>query len=565
MKSQSRRHIRIQRLENEPRARAYSIEVSGLILLRFSPSRPLLDINKLTAHVSFLPSLFDQRLVFALRLFPIVVFISPSDTVLVSAKNQPPTRQPPWAKTVFDPKHLVCILTMSLLIPSFGKLSFTFAETQRKNARMDLLDSDDDTSSISSSSTMQSERPGMDEVQVHKDVMLDQSLDALYEQRSSTREQALASILNAFNSDLQHEFVEKKFATLLHQCLHCIKKGSIKETSLASHVIGLLALTVGLGDQAQEILEESVTPLSQALKSGREALKITSILECLAVITFVGGANPEQTERSMQIIWQMIHPKLGSNVVATKPSPAVITTVVSSWAFLLTTVDRWTLGPKLWQEIVTYLSSLLEKDDRSVRIAAGEALALIFELRTLEKFAAEAKGSTANGSVKEGSVSQEALMNMHGVKSKVTNQVRDLAAEAGGKGSAKKDLNTQRSLFKDLVEFLENGVAPETSTKVGGDSLQTSTWYQMIQLNFLKHFLGGGFIKHMQENEFLHDVFSFTPKKIGGHSTMSSEEKRLFKSPNSALNKARTLFLNKQRMLAKNMNDGHYAAMVENE
>ncbi|WZZ80133.1 hypothetical protein YC2023_100705 [Brassica napus] len=100
-------------------------------------------------------------------------------------------------------------------------------------------------------------------------------------------------------------------------------------------------------------------------------------------------------------------------------------------------------------------------------------------------------------------------MNMRGLKSKVTNQVRDLATEAGGKGSAKKDLNMQRSLFKDLVEFLEDGVAPATSTKVGGDSLQTTTWYQMIQLNFLKHF------KHMQENEFLRDVFSFTPKKIG--------------------------------------------------
>ncbi|ESQ34082.1 hypothetical protein EUTSA_v10007663mg [Eutrema salsugineum] len=435
-------------------------------------------------------------------------------------------------------------------------------KSQRKNAPKDLFDSDDDTSSVSSSSTMRSERPGMDEVQVHKDVMLDQSLDALYEKRSSTREQALASIIDAFNNDLQHEFVEKKFATLLHQCLHCTKKGSSKETSLASHVIGLLALTVGLGDQAQEILEESVTPLSQALKSGREVLKITSIIECLAVITFVGGTNEEQTEKSMQIIWQMIHPKLGSNVVATKPSPAVITTVVSSWAFLLTTVDRWTLGPKIWQEIVTYLSSLLEKDDRSVRIAAGEALAIIFELGTLEKFSAEAKGSV-NGSVKEGSVSQEALINMHGLKSKVTNQVRDLSAEAGGKGSAKKDLNTQRNMFRDLVEFLEHGYAPETSTKVGGDSLQTSTWYQMIQLNFLKHFLGGGFIKHMQENEFLHDVFSFTPKKSG--SSMSRDEKRLFKSPNSALNKARTQFLNTQRMLAKNMNVGHYAATVENE
>ncbi|KAL1217201.1 hypothetical protein V5N11_021789 [Cardamine amara subsp. amara] len=416
-------------------------------------------------------------------------------------------------------------------------------KSQRKNAAM--FDSDDDTSSVSSSSTMQSERvlnPGMDEVQVHKDALLDQSLDALYEKRSSTREQALASIVDAFNSDLQHEFVEKKFATLLHQCLHCTKKGSAKETSLASHVIGLLALTVGLGDQAQEILEESVTPLSQALKSGRESLKITSILECLAVITFVGGTDLEQTERSMQIIWQMIHPKLGSNVVATKPSPAVITAVVSSWAFLLTTVDHWTLGPKIWQETVTYLSSLLEKDDRSVRIAAGEALALIFELGTLEKFSAEVKG-TANGTVREG--------------------------KAGGKGSAKKDLNTQRNLFKDLVEFLEDGYAPETSTKVGGDSLQTSTWYQMIQLNYLKHFLGGGFIKHMQENEFLHDVFSFTPKKKsgGGNSRMKNDEKRLFKSPNSALNKARTQFLTKQRMLAKNMNVGHYAATatVEDE
>ncbi|KAF3489295.1 hypothetical protein F2Q69_00054079 [Brassica cretica] len=252
-----------------------------------------------------------------------------------------------------------------------------------------------------------------------------------------------ASFVDAFNSDLQHEFVENK---LLHQCLHCIKKGSSKETSLASHVIGLLALTVGLGDQAQEILENNLVFNLCWWSQSRANREIYA--------NYMANDSPET-------------------------------------------------------RIVTYLSSLLEKDDRSVRIAAGEALALIFELGTLEKFAAEAKGSAGNGSVKEGSVSQEALMNMRGLKSKVTNQVRDLATEAGGKGSAKKDLNMQRSLFKDLVEFLEDGVAPETSTKVGGDSLQTTTWYQMIQLNFLKHF------KHMQENEFLRDVFSFTPKKIG--------------------------------------------------
>ncbi|CAH8359712.1 unnamed protein product [Eruca vesicaria subsp. sativa] len=151
-------------------------------------------------------------------------------------------------------------------------------EAQPKNAPMDLFDSDDDMCSVSSFFSMRSERPRMDEVHVHKDLMLDQSLDALYEKGSSTREKALASIVEAFKSDLQHEFLQKNFSTLLHQCLHCIKKSPTKESSLASHVIGLIALTVGLGNQAQEILEESVTPLSQALKFGREALRISSVV-----------------------------------------------------------------------------------------------------------------------------------------------------------------------------------------------------------------------------------------------------------------------------------------------
>lgn len=41
--------------------------------------------------------------------------------------------------------------------------------------------------------------------------------------------------------------------------------------------VGLLALTVGSGDNAREILEESITPLSQAFKSGSESSKIASV------------------------------------------------------------------------------------------------------------------------------------------------------------------------------------------------------------------------------------------------------------------------------------------------
>lgn len=41
---------------------------------------------------------------------------------------------------------------------------------------------------------------------------------------------------------------------------------------------------------------------------------LLQLLECLAIITFVGANDPEETEKSIQIIWQLVHPKQGSNV-----------------------------------------------------------------------------------------------------------------------------------------------------------------------------------------------------------------------------------------------------------
>lgn len=425
--------------------------------------------------------------------------------------------------------------------------------SQRKNVAM--LDSDD-TDSVSSSSTVRSDLmsiSGTDEVEVEKDTLLDQALEALYEKRGSTREKALAAIIEAFNSNLQNEFVEKKFVTLLHQCLNSFKRGSSNEIALASHAIGLLALTVGCGDNAHEILEESIPPISQALKNPSDSRKTASLLECLAVITFVGQNDLEEVERSMQIMWQLVHPKLGSNVVAVKPSTTVITAVASAWTFLLTTADGWRPNPKDWQESILYFSSLLDKDDRSVRIAAGEALALIFQkIGSLE--------ASSDGS-------KEGLTHIKGLRAKVLNQVRDLAVEAGGKGSAKKDLNNQRNLFRDVVDYLEDDYSPETSVKIGGDSLTTSTWTELIQLNFLKQFLAGGFVKHMQDNEFLHDVFGFIPKKkqFPGIDRLSGSEKRMYKSPNSVLNKARTQKLNKQRIQSQDRNTGHFAVGMGDE
>ena len=67
----------------------------------------------------------------------------------------------------------------------------------------------------------------------------------------------------------------------------------------------------------------------------------------------------------------------------------------------------------------------------------------------------------------------------------------------------------------------------------------------------------------MQENELLQDVLGFNPKKknlLESEHRLSGSEKRMFKSPNSVQNKARTQLLNKQRMLSEGKNIGRFAA-----
>ncbi|PWA62620.1 GDP-fucose protein O-fucosyltransferase [Artemisia annua] len=57
-------------------------------------------------------------------------------------------------------------------------------------------------------------------------------------------------------------------------------------------------------------------------------------------------------------------------------------------------------------------------------------------------------------------------------------------------------------------------------------------------------------------------VFNFTPKKksLSKEDRVSGIDKRMYRSTNSILNKARTQFMSKQRMMSRDRNAGHYAS-----
>lgn len=382
-------------------------------------------------------------------------------------------------------------------------------------------------------------------------------LKDLSEKRKSDREQAVSYILKALTDNIEQEFVEKNFVTLLYHCLHCVKKGSAKEVEEAAYIVGLLAMITTYDNDAHEAYEALCNVLNSELKTFK-------ILDCLAVVTFFGASNSDETEQAMQLLWKFIYPESHSGKQR-KDSQAVLTAAISAWTFLLTTIDGWNLSYKTWQGAISCFLNLLNNRDETVCAAAGEALAVIFETNCLEKFS---EPKDTNGSIPE-------------VKDNIIKQLRSQFTKTSGENIPNQDTRKRFNAVLAALDFLEKGKCLDAHVSIGGEKLSFKTWSQMIQLKFMKNFLGkDGFLKHMKKNENLHNVFEFMPKTRNSSDSIlyipEREEvsirfflppiprpdgsllpfisrgekqriKKMFMSPSSYLNKAKTQLLKKQR------------------
>ncbi|XP_073125465.1 uncharacterized protein [Henckelia pumila] len=401
---------------------------------------------------------------------------------------------------------------------------------------------------------------------------MDRVLDDLFHKRGSTREGALSSIIDSFTVKCRCQFAGKNFATLMYRCLNSFKKGSSKEIVLASRVLGLLAITIGCGDNAHELYKESVPIISQAFNSRTETF-LLSVINCLAVITFVGGNDFEETEASMRIMWNFIHSRPIENVVERKHSGSILSAAISAWSLLLTTVDGWNLHHNHWRGAISFFMDLLEVEDQSISMSAVEALALICEVGCLDKFDCNTYADNMCFIDKEKNKSNQCFSKQE-LQEIISDHAKRLVRLSTLDNSAARILKMNFSW--DVLKVLAEGRFHETNLKIGKHigkhSLQLHTLSQLVQVKFLKHYLERGFTSHMLENEFLHDVFNFTPRKqtadaelytsereevvirvfvpeCNGQNDSEDDSPRGHKPLDSALRKAKTRLLNKRRML----------------
>ncbi|KAL8147077.1 uncharacterized protein LOC141707699 isoform X2 [Apium graveolens] len=366
------------------------------------------------------------------------------------------------------------------------------------------------------------------------------SLDNLFHKRGSIREEALTALINYLNNDIRLGFAQNNYITILSRCEISFKKGSAAEIKLAAQAIGLLALTVGPGDCANEIYNESLHLLSPALRSKSQPI---AILECLAIVTFVRDNDFDETERSMQVIWEYINKKF-----IEKDAASVVASAISAWSVLVAKIDHFRLDNNFWKVVIPFFLELLKsKYELSAEYAiyhpvVVEALALVSEKGSQHKFCIEADDNSD--------------IRVHGVA-----EMKHDESAVDGKWN--------------VPELLKEYCCKQTSLKVGRNIFKLATSSEQKKMSYLKHFLGDGFKKHIVDNNFLHNVFNckieeyrgltlYVPEEkevtaeiyIPGDRDIRNRERLINNSRNSIMSKGKTQFRNKLRMIAQEKKTG---------
>ncbi|CAO2041921.1 unnamed protein product [Urochloa humidicola] len=305
------------------------------------------------------------------------------------------------------------------------------------------------------------------------------------------REAAMARIVGELQAGhLPFDDLDLRCFTIFALCGASIKKGNPREARLAYRAVGLLLLTLDDGSSGP-LLDVAFPVLSKAIQTAHDDAQVVAAIDCLAAASLTGARNAEEAQRSMEAIWHVVVPSVRSRSAKAKTSPMVLAAAVSAWTFLLTTVLSATTTQRKkpdrngWSAAaIVSLMEMLDADDRRVRMAAGEALAVCAELDLLT-------GKEMDT---------------------LTAKVSDLATELASKGTNNSLLREQKEQFGRIAAFLDHDEPPTILVGRSGerqDVMKVSTWVRLVQLNFLRKFLGNGFLKHVQSNSLLNEAFSF--------------------------------------------------------
>ncbi|KAM9772115.1 interferon-related developmental regulator 1 [Syngnathus typhle] len=347
-------------------------------------------------------------------------------------------------------------------------------------------------------------------------------IDSTVDKSAKTRQGALDGLKTAMATRILYEFISEQRMTITDSIERSLKKGKGEEQRAAASLACLLCIQLGSGIESEEVLKtlkpifKNILADGSANMQGRQAVATS-----LGLCTLVAEDDVLDVCATMECFENLFSRSYaradGTCASISAPVSQLHTNALLSWALLLTICTGSQLKDILRKHLPK-LPRLLESDDVNMRIAAGETIALLFELaRDLDpEFEFDAWDELCD-------------------------KLSALATDCN-KHRAKTDKKKQRSVFRDVLKAVEEGDFQSESIRFGTERMTIDSWLRKRMYDAFREFVGSGMNYHLQANEFIRDVFQLGPPVLVDSATIKAMKISRFERHlhNSAAFKART-------------------------
>ncbi|KAL8624299.1 hypothetical protein ACOMHN_034022 [Nucella lapillus] len=360
-------------------------------------------------------------------------------------------------------------------------------------------------------------------------------IDGLSAKSGPQRKKSLEALKQGLCKKYCPEFLQRRKETVTDSLLRCLKKGKGEEQTLAVGCLALMALQLGgeITDVYSDIQDALAFFLADKTASVQTRAKCASTMAlCCFINTLFDQDAHELSERMglMEAMFRACCRGDANNDSAPAPVQSaqmseLTVSCLDAWSLLLTRASQYLVRDKA-QTHISLLRDLLPNSDIELRIAAGEAIALVYDLnRCIDKdFECGVDGTEM-----------------------LYVQLKKLSTE-NSKRKSHNALRQQRSRFRDILQCVQEGIVEEVTVKTGKlELLMLDDWSSKVQYKALCGALTSGMLTHLQENLMLRDFFDLGAPIVHGEkqiNKLSKVQRRYF---NSQTQKARDVSRAKNR------------------
>lgn len=345
---------------------------------------------------------------------------------------------------------------------------------------------------------------------------LKENIEGCRQKGTNTRQSCLLEVQKAMKRRYIGDFLLDRVDTLIDIMEKLIKRGQPRDRILASEIACLFCVQLGEDDSTK--LFNALKPILVSLVTDDSISPDEKAAACsaLGMSCFVADVEMEDLIECLTALKTAFSKKVPSNV-ATHTSFA---SALSAWSLILTVVADAIVTEQI-QNSIGVLVKLLELGSLHLRIAAGETVALVYEL------------------------AQKSRITLQGQVNVLYTLLQEFSNESG-RHKGKREKKQQKASFRDILKSVKGNVPPNSKVSFGPEFIEMTSWEWLRRYGAIKESLGPGTNIHLQTNPFVRDVFDLglPLSKELKETKVSKYEKQLI---NSATSKVRTQKRNLKR------------------